>query len=357
MTERFALVARSTRGAYTESWHFGAVAVTTPDGRLVARIGDPTVRVFMRSIAKPIQAAPLMMANGPLELGLSPEDIALLCASHAGTPAHTERVERLLLRGGFDVADLACGAHEPLCEATAEAMRRKGESPSALHSNCSGNHAGVLLACRLLGYVTEGYAHPEHPLNRRILELLARFCGLGPPDIEVAVDGCELPTYRVPLAAAALAWARLADPAGGGLEAAERDAVRTLIEAMATCPDMVAGCERFTTRLIEVTGGRIVGKEGADGLYAMAIRGPMALGAVVKIADGKEGCRAGVVLDVLRQLGSLSAEEFEQLQEFYRPAISTRRGVVVGAVTPDVHLKNGDEAAEIETGLAESAKR
>lgn len=357
MTERFALVARSTRGGYAESWHFGAAAVMTPDGRLVARIGDPTIRAFLRSSAKPIQALPLMMVNGPQKLGLSQEDIAVVCASHAGMPAHTERVQQLLARGGFDVADLACGAHEPLCEETAEAMRRDRKSPSALHSNCSGNHAGVFLACSLLGHATDGYTHSEHPWNRRILDLLALFCGLETADIEVAVDGCTLPTYRVPLTAAALVWARLADPAAGGLGAAEVGAVSTLIEAMAACPEMVAGCGRFTTRLIEVTGGRIVGKEGADGFYAVAIRGPKALGVAVKIADGTESCRSGVVLDILRQLGSLSAKEFDGLADFYRPPISTRSGLVVGAVEPDVHLKDADEAAEVGTWLTEPAEK
>ena len=59
MSERFAIVARSTRGGFTESWHAGAVAVTTPGGRLVARIGDPQLSVILRSAAKPVQIVPL----------------------------------------------------------------------------------------------------------------------------------------------------------------------------------------------------------------------------------------------------------------------------------------------------------
>ncbi len=49
------------------------------------------------------------------------------------------------------------------------------------------------------------------------------------------------------------------------------------------------------------TGGRVLGKEGAEGFYGLAVRGPVALGIVVKIADGGERCRDGVVLDVLRR--------------------------------------------------------
>jgi L-asparaginase II len=340
MIDDFSIVARTFRGEYPESWHLGAAAVVTPDGRLVARVGNPDLRCFMRSSAKPIQALPLVMAGGPEHLDLEQEDLALLCASHAGTLRHTERVSRLLEIGGFVVEDLACGRHLPLCETTADEMRRTGHEPSALHSNCSGNHTGALLACSLLGYPTDGYTDPEHPLKRRVLELVAHFCDLPVDEVEVAVDGCGLPTYRVPLASSARAWARLAEPRSGGLEEPEATAAQTLIDAMAACPEMVAGCGKFTTRLIEATGGRVVGKEGADGFYALAIRGPVALGAAVKIADGTEACRSSVVLDILRQLGCLSTEELEDLHEFYRPPILSRSGYKVGAIVAEVELEN-----------------
>jgi L-asparaginase II len=334
----FDLVARTLRGGFTENWHFGAAAVMSPQGDLRAKVGNPMVRAFMRSAAKPIQALPLVMAGGPAQLDLSDEDLALLCASHAGTDSHVQRVASLLERGGFDVEDLACGTHEPLCEVAADELRRGGRRPSALHSNCSGNHAGVLLACNLLGHPTRGYTKPGHPLKVEILRLIARFCGLEVADIEIAVDGCGLPTYRTPLAATARAWARLADPLGGGLAERESDAVCALVGAMASSPEMVAGCGRFTTRLIEVTEGRVIGKEGADGFYAAAVRAPSPMGLALKIADGSELCRDGVVLEILRQLGAISEPELENLRRFHRSPLINRAGDAVGEVVPEVKL-------------------
>lgn len=104
-------------------------------------------------------------------------------------------------------------------------------------------------------------------------------------------------------------------------------------------PAMVAGPGRFTTRLMEVTGGRILGKEGAEGLYGLAIRGPVALGIALKIADGGERCRDGVVLDVLRQLGSLSGAEFGELAGYHSPPLYNCRGLQVGEVRPEVDLE------------------
>jgi L-asparaginase II len=108
---------------------------------------------------------------------------------------------------------------------------------------------------------------------------------------------------------------------------------------MTAAPRMVAGPGRFTTRLMEVTGGRILAKEGADGFYAAGVRGPVALGLALKIADGSEACREGVVLEILRQLGSLSGEELGRLDAFYRRTIINWNGDEVGELAPDLELE------------------
>jgi L-asparaginase II len=199
----------------------------------------------------------------------------------------------------------------------------------------------MLLACRLLGLPTTDYVDAEHPWQRRILGHVADLCDIPAAAIGIGVDGCSVPAYRMPLAAAARGYAVLAHPAGGGRTGEERAALERIVGAMTSEPRMVAGAGRFTTRLMEVTGGRVLGKEGAEGFYSLAVRGPVALGIAVKVADGDgEGrCRDGVVIDVLRQLGSLSAVETEELAEFHRPALYNRRNLRVGEVVPDLELE------------------
>jgi L-asparaginase II len=101
---------------------------------------------------------------------------------------------------------------------------------------------------------------------------------------------------------------------------------------------MVAGPGRFTTRLMEATGGRILGKEGAEAVYGVAVLGPVALGLALKVADGGERCRDGVVLELLRQAGVLSAAELAELAAFHRPERRNWRGAPVGEVVPEVEL-------------------
>ena len=346
----FARIATVVRSGLPESWHFGAVAAATPEGRLVAYLGDPEAATYLRSAAKPFQALPLLLAGGEARYGLTPADLALVCASHNGDPEHTAAAADLLARGGFGVDDLLCGAHLPLGKESAQRMLRTGEEPGPLHNNCSGKHAGMLLACQLLGYPAADYVSPDHPLQRRILEHVLALCRVPREQVGIGVDGCSVPAFHMPLAAAARGYAALADPRAAGLSGNIGDiaaAVDRVVRAMTGVPVMVAGRGRFTTRLMEVTGGRVLGKEGAEGFYGLAVRGPVALGIAVKIADGGERCRDGVVIDVLRELGSLSQAEFEELADWYSPPVLNARGVRVGEVVPDVDL---EEVETVYTG-------
>jgi len=313
------------------------VAAVAPDGRLIARLGDPKLVTFLRSSAKPFQALPLVLAGGVEKFDLDGSDLALICASHAGLPIHTQRARSILERGGFTPEDLQCGVHFPYDEAVTRELQRRGEEPSVLHNNCSGKHAGMLLSCRLHGWPWADYLDPEHPLQRRIRREVATVCGADPRGI--AIDGCSAPTFALELEQAALGYAALADPPER-LGDERVAALRRIAEAMTEHPEMVSGPGRFTTRLMEVTGGRILGKEGAEGFYCLAVRGPVALGVALKVADGGERARPAVVIEVLRQLGVLSGEEIDELQPFYRTPLLNHRGVEVGRLMPDLELES-----------------
>lgn len=344
----FRPVARVLRNGFVESEHHGAVAVVTPAGELVAAVGDANAATFLRSAAKPFQILPLLALGGVERFGLERADLALICASHGGTPEHVERARSLLARGGFGPEHLLCGPHPPLDGAFAQAMLLRGEEATPLHNNCSGKHAGMLLACRILEAPIGDYIAPGHPLQRAVLAALDEIAALGGAPIDLAVDGCSVPTFRLSLAAAARAYAALASPAeagAGGAEAAGAEIARwaphleTVFRAMTSVPLMVAGAGRFTTRLMEVTAGRVLGKEGHEGFYGLAVRAPVALGVALKIADGGERARDGVVLDLLRQLGALSAAELEQLRSYHRVERHNCRDLVIGEIVPDVELE------------------
>lgn len=329
----------ASRNGLADSWHFAAAAVATPEGHLVAALGDPEVEAYPRSGVKPFQAMPLVRSGGLERFSLDDADLALICGSHSGTPEHVERAVGLLERGGFQADDLGCAPHAPFDPQAAARLRDTREPPSRLHNNCSGKHAGMLLACLLLDLPPTGYLASDHPLQQMVLSELRRFARLDDRPLDSAVDGCGAPAFRMALADAARAYAALADPAAAGLDEQSRAAAERVVRAMTSVPSMVSGPGRFTTRLMEVTGGRILAKEGADGFYAAGIRGPVTMGLALKIADGSEACRDGVVLEVLRQLGSLSKDEMAELDEFYSRPIHNWNGDHVGDLAPDLELQ------------------
>lgn len=284
-----------TRGGLPESVHTVHLAVVDAAGHVVASCGDAGLVTFPRSSSKPVQALPLALAAPELP----GDELAVACASHAGTPQHLEVVSRLLARSGSTAHDLRCGAHPPFDPAAAAELIRREARPTPLHHNCSGKHAGMLLACALNGWPQGGYTEHAHPLQARIRELHAELGGVALGSVRVGTDGCSVPAFALPLHASARVFARLAAPAGELAPALER-----VFQTMTAHPFLIAGPGRLDTTLMPLVPG-LAAKVGAEAFYGMALRetprGP--LGVAFKVVDGGERARPHVALAVLEALG------------------------------------------------------
>ena len=278
------ILARAYRGAHVESFHTGSIAVVDSLGRLLAFAGDPALRTCIRSAAKPFQAIPLIEYGGVDEFDLSGEEIALTCASHGGEPVHVSTAAALLRKGEFDEEDLLCGAHLPYDEKAAAELRASGDAPSPLHNNCSGKHAGMLLATKVMDVPSARYIDAEHPLQVLMRSTLADFAGLSADEIPIAIDGCGVPAFYLSLQRAALAYARLM--AAASLERYGESGTN-VVEAMTAFPYYVGGAWTITTPLMQAFGGELLAKEGAEGFYAIGIAPSMAatLTDRLKVAD------------------------------------------------------------------------
>ena len=278
------ILARAYRGAHVESFHTGSIAVVDSTGRLLAFAGDPSFVACLRSAAKPFQAIPLLEYGGIDEFDLAGEEIALTCASHGGEAVHVSTAAALLRKGEFDEEDLLCGAHEPKDEKAAAELRASGEAPSPLHNNCSGKHAGMLLATKVMDVPSARYIDPDHPLQVLMRSTLADFAGIASDEIPIAIDGCGVPAFYVSLYRAAFAYARLMAPAT--LERYAESAAN-VVEAMTTFPYYVGGAWTMTTPLMDSFGGELLAKEGAEGFYAIGVAPELAstLTDRLKVAD------------------------------------------------------------------------
>ena len=350
------LLAKVYRGDHLESFHSGSIAVVDSLGRLLAFAGDPAFVTCIRSAAKPFQALPLLEYGGAEEYDLTGEEIAITCASHGGEPVHVSTAAALLRKGDFDEEDLLCGAHAPYDEKASADLRASGEAPSPLHNNCSGKHAGMLLATKVMDAPSANYNDPQHPLQGIIRSTLAHFAAMEGSEIPMAVDGCGVPAFFIPLHRAAYAYARLmATSEGAARGALEQYATSAghVVEAMTAFPYFVAGAWSITTPLIEAFAGDLLAKEGAEGFYAMAaapsfastltnrlkLDDDCALGIALKIDDGSmTRGRNPVILKTLELLGFDIAAKPE-LQGYREWPLRNVVGTLVGEVRAEFELE------------------
>lgn len=244
----------------------------------------------------------------------------------------------------------------PYDEKAAAELRAAGEEPSPLHNNCSGKHAGMLLATQVMDVPSAGYIDAGHPLQETMRATLADFADIEPEEIPTAVDGCGVPAFFLSLQRTAFAYARLmasSDESGvaGALERYGGSAAR-IVRSMTAFPYYVAGAWSMTTPLMQAFGGELLAKEGAEGLYAMALApslvaaltGPLrvaddvAVGVALKIHDGSMARgRNPAVLKTLEILGvDTSAPE---LQPFRTQRITNVAGNFVGEVRAEFDLE------------------
>jgi L-asparaginase II len=327
------------RGDVVESRHRVSVAVVDADGVLRASSGNPALVSFARSAVKPLQAIPVVADGAADRFGFAAAELALACASHSGELHHVDVARQMLAKIGLTESALACGPHAPLHDGSARALRRSGRAPTRLHNNCSGKHAGMLALAVSHDWPVAGYHERRHPVQQRMLAEIARWTDVAAAVIPVAVDGCGIPTFALPLERLALAFARL------GRQARQTEgAPRSVIEAMTVHPDLVGGTGRLCTQLMHVTDGRIAVKVGAEGVYCATIPGAE-LGIALKVEDGAKRAAEPALIGVLERLSLLLAEERAALDAFAEPVLENTRHERVGILRASITLEPGRAVA------------
>ena len=320
------VIARVWRGSTIESVHRGAVAVVSRDGFVELGVGDLDAPQCLRSTAKPFQALAALEVILGSGFDVSDAEIAVISSSHSGQPLHVGLVRGLLGRAGIAEAKLRCGSHAPTHHPSAAALVRAGEEHSALHNNCSGKHAAMLIAAQILGAPLDDYLSPDHPVQVRNRALLARFAEVAPESIGVAVDGCSAPTFILPLRRLALAFANLVDLARIDWNP---ELHRRWLTAIPNEPVAYAGEGRTCTKLVTIGRGRFFPKVGAEGVYVVGRQG---LGIATKIDDGSHRATEALIATLLLRFGRFDEEAGTALRELQKVPLKNHRGLVVGRI-------------------------
>ncbi|MHC4838299.1 MAG: asparaginase [Planctomycetota bacterium] len=197
---------------------------------------------------------------------------AIAVASHNGDASHVAAAQSLLAPEDHGLMQTPLDV--PLVQ-----FGRQVRRPRRWFHTCSGEHAAVLRGCQLKGWEAVGYMLPQHPFFQGYLEQVRRFLGADWKPLRVARDGCGLPTL-----------ANTVDELGRLYAGIARTRDEDWIwEAMQREPDLVGGFNRLDSTILKSCEGRVLAKEGADGLLGLAVDHPdypQGLGVVVKVAHG-----------------------------------------------------------------------
>lgn len=277
------ILAEVSRSEVVESQHSGHLVVLEHDGKVLLTRGNPRALIFPRSSIKSIQAAAMVRAGLTLESRL----LALVCASHSGSQMHQDATLEILAKAGLDESALRNGKDRPL--GTEESRSWGDKLPTRLAHNCSGKHAGMVITAALNGWSLETYLDPEHPLQiacREELETLAE------EKVSLAsTDGCGAPLFLISLNGLARAIHNIT---------VSNDLIhQSVVNACRDYPEMVAGENRSTTRLMRKVEGLFL-KEGAEGVEV----GSLADGRTFafKITDGSSRAHEPIVGAILELL-------------------------------------------------------
>ena len=255
------------RNGVSETTIHGAVAWASGD-RLIHSFGG-NVLCYGRSMMKPIT---MKVFAEELNGELSWEQKAIAVASHNGDTEHVSTAQSILSESEWGLMQTPLDV--PLVQFGRQVRRKR-----RWFHTCSGEHAAILRGCRLRNWDRVGYTLPHHPLFPAFVDVLRRTLGPDWTPKRVARDGCGLPTVSNTVSELALLYARL-------VVEQEDD---WIWEAMIRNPDLVGGFNRLDSTIIKAGAGRVIAKEGADGLLGLAIEHPNypdGLGVVVKIAHG-----------------------------------------------------------------------
>lgn len=319
------------RGDILESVHSGHAVVCNAAGEIVQAWGDPRAIVLPRSSSKMLQALPLVESGAADIARLTPQQLALACASHNGAAIHNDMVRDWLAALDLSEDDLRCGPEEPRDIPMRDQLIRCDDPVCRVHNNCSGKHSGFLTLSKHLGAGPD-YVDLSHPVQTAVLDAFEDVTG--ETSAGFGIDGCSAPNHACSLQGMARAMAFFAAAREG--QGTRETAAARLRTAMAMHPEYVAGEGRACTKLMRAMGHTVAIKTGAEAYY-VAMLPEQGLGVALKIVDGATRAAEATIASILVKLGALDPAH-PVAAEFINAPINNRADQITGYMRPAAAL-------------------
>lgn len=293
------------RGQFSEVVVSGMTAMKTQGQVLQSRAADN--QIVTRSLLKPWQVMGTSLFKGHHPMW------AMSIASHSGQPIHMDMLVELMAHLNVNENDLICPRSYPMDQSIAAQLRNSGEKPARLQHPCSGKHLIQLASAKSESLPVDTYWNEDHPVQKRIMSLVGKEAN---EKVSWLTDSCGLPVAIMSVRAILNMYERLA------LD--QNDQAMMIKKLWTENPQLIGGKSRLDTEIIEFGAGRLLAKEGADGLLIVQSL-PSDAGSVagffVKIASGHQTNHLALALYCeLKRRPTLPAV-FDELKDFLRSRI------------------------------------
>lgn len=317
------------RNRVLESFHRGVICVVNAQNEVIFESGDIHQLCYPRSAMKLFQTIPFIVNGGMERFNFTLEELAVMCGSHNGESEHLRVVESILQKIGLTKEQLNCGPQYPTSRKDANALIQAGQKPHAIHNNCSGKHAGMLATCILMGWTTENYINPEHPLQQTIIEVCAGMYEYPKEKMITALDGCSAPIYSLPIYNQAIGYKNIT--ANQHLPTPVQQACKLIVDAITQYPFMVAGTGRYCSDMMKITAPTVIGKTGAEGIFCMTFT-QQQLGVCIKIDDGKMQPQYNIAEALLEASGLFTTDQLKPLHKYKESELKNFNNLVTGEI-------------------------
>lgn len=184
---------------------------------------------------------------------------AIGMSSSDGEPLHLAALASICSQTGLDTEALICPPTYSAHQSTRSQQIVAAESPLKKYHFCCGNHLVMQHACMHYGYDISDYYCQDNPIHLRLISFIeSRMGGVA----QWVTDSCGLPTLVTSMQSYMHLWQGLGNNNCG----IELDRVKRLwIEN----PVLIGGSNRIDSMIVQSSQGKILAKEGADGLIAV----------------------------------------------------------------------------------------
>ena len=292
MKNNASILLSTTRNSCIDSTYYGSIYLASKD-KIYRTIGfNRKTKFYMRSLAKPLQASVMCDCNIINDFNFSNQELAIFCASHAGSNSHISILKNILKKHNLNIKDIDIEPQIPLD------IRHFNGRKTKLHNNCSAKHIMMLLVSKYKGYDLKDYTDINHPIQNLIKqkqELLSE-----EKCTEFSFDGCGTPLWAISIEGIIKSYFNLV----------KDKKFKPILSSILKHPDIFGGYDRLDSDIIKLSKGKLFSKVGAGGFVIVYnIKKDEIL--LIKMTQNNNEARKLITLDILNKLNWLNIEPIE----------------------------------------------